>query len=87
MKTHSNKVFSVAEELSSQGDSEVSCVSTFLVLHFAGEDEHLSSRVLNLQLNKTGSTYLRIVAASEVTKVLSMWFTTIFLRPELFKKF
>jgi hypothetical protein len=52
VEAHSDKVFSMAEELSSQGDSEVSCVSTFFILHFAGEDEHLSSRVLNFQLNK-----------------------------------
>jgi hypothetical protein len=42
--------------------------------------------MLNFKLNKKLNTSLRMVAASEVTKVLSIWLTTIFLRAEIILK-
>jgi hypothetical protein len=87
MQTHSDQVLCVTEELSSEGDHKIGGISALIFLHFACEDEHLGSGMLHLKLNRAGNTSFRMVAASEVTKILSMWFTTIFLRAELFKKF
>jgi hypothetical protein len=86
MQAHSDQVFSMAEQFSSEGDCKVGGIAALLFLHFACEDEHLGGGVLHFELRGKGCTSLRMVAASEVTKVLSMWFTTIFLRPELFLK-
>jgi hypothetical protein len=72
----------MAKQLSSEGDGEVCGIATFFFLHFTGENKHLGSRMLNFELSGKVSTSLRMVAASEVTKVLSIWFTTIFLRAE-----
>lgn len=73
----------MTEKLSSEGDYEIGGISTLLFLHFAGEDEHLCCGMLNFKLNIDRLTSLRMVAASEVTKVLSIWFTTIFFRPKV----
>jgi hypothetical protein len=73
----------MTEEFSSECNSPIGGISALLFLHFTSEDEHLCCRVLNFKLNIIIDTSLRIVAASEVTKVLSMWLTTIFLRATL----
>lgn len=73
----------MAEELSSESNYEICCISTLLFLHFAGKNEHLCCGVLNFKLDRDGLTSLRMVAASEVTKVLSIWLTTIFFRPKV----
>lgn len=52
MKSHSDEVFSMAEELSSQSDSEIGGISAFLLLHFAGHDQHFGGWMLNLQFFK-----------------------------------
>lgn len=72
----------MTEKLSSEGDSEVGSISTFFFLHFTGENQHFGCGMLHLELSGKVGTSLRMVAASEVTKVLSIWFTTIFLRAE-----
>ena len=80
VQAHTDKVFGVAEELSSEGDGEVGGVSALILLHFAGQHQHFGGGVLHFELGGGSGTSLRMVAASEVTKVLSMWLTTIFLR-------
>ena len=76
----------MTEQLSSESNSEISGISAFIFLHFAGQDQHFGSRVLNFELDYKRNTSLRIVAQSEVTKVLSMWLTTIFLRAKIISK-
>jgi hypothetical protein len=73
----------MTKQFSSEGDYEIGGISALLFLHFAGEDEHLCCGVLNFKLNIDRLTSLRMVAASEVTKVLSIWLTTIFFRPKV----
>jgi hypothetical protein len=82
VKSHADKVLSVAQQFSCESHSEVCGVSALLFLHLAGKDEHLGGGVLDFQLNRVVSTSFRMVAASEVTKVLSIWLTTIFFRAE-----
>lgn len=82
VQSHPDQVLSVAQQFSCESYSEVCGISALLFLHLAGEDEHLGGGVLHFQLNRTVCTSLRMVAASEVTKVLSIWFTTIFFRAE-----
>ena len=72
VKTHSNQVFSMTEQFSSQSDGKVSGISALFFLHLACQHQHLGCWVLHFKLNVMKTTSLRIVAASEVTKVLSM---------------
>ena len=51
VETHSDQIFSVTEELSSESDCKVGCVSALFVLHFASEHEHLGGWVLDFELN------------------------------------
>jgi len=86
MQAHSDQIFSMTEQFSSEGDGKIGGISALLFLHLACKDEHLSGGMLNFELHGKHCTSFKMVAASEVTKVLSMWFTTIFFRPELFLK-
>ena len=67
VKTHLDKIFGVAEELSCQGDHEIGGISALFLLHFAGHDEHFGGGVLDFELGGGRGTSLRMVAASEVT--------------------
>jgi hypothetical protein len=86
VQSHLDQVLCVAQQFPREGYCEIGRVSAFLFLHFAGQYQHLGGGVLHFELHGWGGTSLRMVAASEVTKVLSMWLTTIFLRAEIILK-
>lgn len=76
----------MTQQFPSKRDGKVRRISALLFLHLACEHQHLGCGVLYFELNGGLVTYFKMVAASEVMKVLSIWLTTIFLRAMLFKK-
>jgi hypothetical protein len=54
MKTHSDKIFSMAQQFASKSDSKVGSISTLFFLHFTSHDEHFSGWMLDFELFQDG---------------------------------
>ena len=50
LKAHLKEILSLVEQVTGKGDDQVSGITTLSLLHLRGHNEHLSSRVLHLQL-------------------------------------
>lgn len=50
VETHLKESFSLVKELTSEGNNEVGGITAFVFLHFGGQNNELSSGMLNFQL-------------------------------------